>query len=402
MVALPIGLAILAGCQSDSRRVPFRPPFARPLAPADAAPVVPPGVTLGGPVVLDAGLRPPRHVLALSGGGLYGAYSAGFLSGWTKTGMRPEFDVVTGVSTGSLAAPFAFLGPEFDDRLQQLYTGVRAEDVFRVRSWVTIPFKDAVASSSPLQELIDSQINQDLMARVAAEHRKGRRLYIGTTNLDTRRMVVWDMGAIASLPCPNGCRLFRDVILASCSVPGMLPPVMFNVVVDGQQYTEMHVDGGVSSQIFIPSHVFRAAAKDMPLNRPTMPGATGNVYAVVAGKLYPDASPIRQRVLPILGATTQSLMYAHCRAELMSLYGQSQMAGMQYHLTALSQDVIVNAETLISIDQKEMTKLCVEGTKNGLAGPAWRYGPPDISPGDGDYVRGGLQLKSPDVIPAGR
>jgi predicted acylesterase/phospholipase RssA len=402
VVALLIGLAIVAGCQSPSRQVPPRPPSARPLNPADASPLVPPGVTLAGPLAPDLGLRPPRHVLALSSGGLYGAYSAGFLSGWTKTGTRPEFDVVTGISTGALAAPFAFLGAEFDDRLKQLYTGVRAEDVFRIRQWVTIPFTDAVASSAPLQELIDSQVNQELMGRLAVEHRKGRRLYIGTTNLDTRRLVVWDMGAIASLPNPQGCRLFRDVILASCSVPGMLPPVMFNVEIDGQQYTEMHVDGGVSSQIFVPSLVFRAAAKDLPLNTPVVPGATGNLYAVVAGKLYPDASPIPRRVLPILGATTQSLMYAHCRSELMSLYGQTQLAGMQYHLTALSQDIIVNAETLISIDQKEMTKLCVEGTKNGLAGPAWRYAPPDICPGDGDVVRGGLRLRSTGVVPCGR
>jgi predicted acylesterase/phospholipase RssA len=401
VVTLLIGLPVAAGCQPQSRRSPFRAPFSC-LAPEETPQLIPPGVTLAGPQFCDQRLRPPRHVLALSSGGLYGAYSAGFLSGWSRTGTRPEFDVVTGVSTGALAAPFAFLGPEFDDRLQQLYTGVRAEDVFRVRSWVTIPFKDAVASSAPLQELIDSQINQELMSRLAEEHRKGRRLYIGTTNLDTRRLVVWDMGAIASLPSPQGCRLFRDVILASCSVPGMLPPVMFNVEVDGKLVPEMHVDGGVSSQIFVPSLVFRAAAQGVTLGIPIVPGATGNLYAVVAGKLYPDANPIRRKVLPILGATTQSMMYAHCRSELMSLYGQSQLAGMQYHLTALSQDILVNAETLISIDQKEMTKLCTEGSKDGLAGPAWRYVPPDICPGEGDNVRPGVHVPNSAVIPNGR
>lgn len=384
----------MAGCQPATRQTPYGPPLACPVNHNETPQWVPSGVTLSGPLAPDPGLRPPRHVLALSSGGLYGAYSAGFLSGWTKAGTRPEFDVVTGVSTGALAAPFAFLGPEFDDRLQQLYTGVRAEDVFRIRTWVTIPFKDAVASSAPLVQLIDSQINQELMARLAAEHKKGRRLYIGTTNLDTRRLVIWDMGAIASLPSPGGCRLFRDVIVASCSVPGMLPPVMFNVEIDGLQYTEMHVDGGVSSQVFVPSQVFRAAAKEIPVGIPVVPGATGNLYAVVAGKLYPDVNAVRRRVLPILGATTQSLMYAHCRSELMSLYGQAQLAGMQYHLTALRQDVLVNADTLISIDQNEMTKLCLEGGKDGLAGPAWRNAPPDICPGDGDYVRGGLRLRT--------
>jgi predicted acylesterase/phospholipase RssA len=327
----------------------------------------------------DPGLRQPRHVLALSSGGLYGAYSSGFLAGWSDTDTRPEFDVVTGVSTGALIAPLAFLGPEFDDRMQQLYTGVRAEDVFRIRAWVTIPFKDAVASSVPLRKLIESQVTPELMERVAAEHRKGRRLYIGTTNLGTRRLVIWDMGLIASLPCPEGCRLFRDVLLASCSVPGMLPPVQFTVDVDGQTVTELHADGGVSSQIFVPSVVFQAASATAPPCTPTVPCTGGNLYAVVSGKLYPDAAPVRQLVLPILGATTETIIYAHCRAELMSLYGQAKLAGMQYHLTSLRQDTVVNAETLMSIDQREMTKLYAEGRRDGLTGPAWRFTPPDIA-----------------------
>ena len=132
---------------------------------------------------------------------------------------------------------------------------------------------------------------------------------MGTTNLNTRRLVVWDMGAIACRPCPEGCNLFRDVLLASCSVPGMLPPVPFSVVVDGKPVTELHADGGVSSQIFVPPIVFKTASGDG-----TSPGTGGNLYAVVSGKLYPDATPVKQRVLPILGTTTGTIMYAHCRA----------------------------------------------------------------------------------------
>lgn len=345
----------------------------------------------------DPGLRPPRHVLALSSGGIYGAYSTGFLAGWTKAGTRPEFDVVTGVSAGALAAPFAFLGPEFDDRLQQLYTNVRAEDVFTIRTWVTIPFKDSAASSAPLRKLIESQITQPVLDRIAAEHRKGRRLYVATTNLDTRRLVVWDMGLIAAQPCPQGCRLFRDVLLASASVPGMLPPVTFTVEVDGQQATELHVDGAVASQVFVPSMVFRAAGANSSPGATVLPGANGNLYAVIAGKLYPDASPVKPRVLRILGATTETILYAHCRAELMSLYGQARVAGMQYHLTALRQDAVVNVQSNISIDPQEMTKLYAEGLKDGVVGPAWRYAPPDICPGDGDFVRGGLRLRTTNI-----
>src|SRR5262245_56527780 len=207
-----LGLAAAAGCRSSSSSSsdsPF-PPLPRVLSSPDPPRVVPAGLTLSSSSPRDSHLRPPRHVLALSSGGLYGAYSSGFLAGWSDTGTRPEFDVVTGVSTGALIAPLAFLGPEFDDRMQQLYTGVRAEDVFQIRAWVTIPFKDAVASSAPLRKLIESQVTPEMLDRVAAEHRKGRRLYIGTTNLDTRRLVIWDMGAIARGTGPDRVQLFRD------------------------------------------------------------------------------------------------------------------------------------------------------------------------------------------------
>jgi len=312
----------------------------------------------------------------LSSGGLYGAYSTGFLAGWTKTGTRPEFDTVTGVSVGSLVAPYAFLGAEYDGVAMSLHTGVRAEDVFRIRAWVTIPFKDAVASSTPLKRLIEAQITTELLRTLAEEHRKGRRLYVATTNLITRRLVIWDMGVIAGLP--NGAALFRDVLLASCSVPGMFPPVPFVVTAEnGEHVTEMHADGGITSQIFVPSHVF-GASPGKGAGAPVVPGATGNLYAVVAGKLYADAAPVRQRVLPILGATTESIMYAHCRAELGNLHGQAVLAGMRYHLTSLRQETIVNAETLLSIDQGEMQKLFREGEQDGLAGPAWQFSPPDL------------------------
>lgn len=382
----------LAGCHAPIRPVPFAPPLHQPLMPADdptGCGGIPPGVALSPGDVGE--IRRPRHVLALSGGGAYGAYSAGFLAGWTCTGTRPEFDVVTGISTGSLIAPFAFLGPEYDAQAANLYTRVQAEDIFRIRAWVAIPFKDAVASSAPLRALIESQITPELMTRIAAEHRKGRRLYVGTTNLDTRRLVVWDLGAIACRPCPEGCQLFRDVLLASCAVPGMLPPVKFELDVDGKRATELHTDGGVTAPLFVPSAVFSAAG-----------GAPdANLYIVIAGKLYPDSGAVRRRVLPVLSASTSSILYAHCRAECANLYGLSRAAGMRYHLTALTQD-FETVDSSVTFDPNEMTKLYAEGLRQGTAGPVWQPGPPAMSPGDGDYIRGGLKLRTPPApVPPG-
>jgi predicted acylesterase/phospholipase RssA len=368
-VCLLVGLGV-AGCHAPKRPVPFDPPHFRPLMSADDPDCAPP--------------RRPRHVLALSGGGVYGAYSAGFLAGWTCTGTRPEFDVVTGISTGSLIAPFAFLGPEYDARAANLYTRVKAEDLFRIRAWVAIPFKDAVASSAPMRELIESQITPELMTRIAAEHRKGRRLYVGTTNLDTGRLVVWDLGATACRPCPEGCHLFRDVLLASCAVPGMLPPVRFELTVDGKRATELHADGGATAPLFVPSGVF-AAAEGVP---------DANLYLVIAGKLYPDAAPVRRRVLPVLSASTTAILYAHCRAECANLYGLARSAGMRYHLTALRED-FETVDSSVTFDPDEMTKLFAEGLRQGTSGPAWQPAPPALTPGDADFIRSGLKLQTP-------
>jgi hypothetical protein len=173
----------------------------------------------------------------------------------------------------------------------------------------------------------------------------------------------------------------------------MLPPVRFAVAgADGRCETQLHADGGVTAPVFVPAAVFRAAEGNIA-GAPVMPGGNGNVYAVVAGKLYPDAEPVRRRVLPILRATTESVMFAHCRAELGNLYGRTQLAGMRFHLTALRQDVAVDAETLISIDPAEMAKLYREGERDGLAGPAWEYGSPELYDPPAGYVRGGRRWR---------
>ncbi len=408
LVGLIVVIGLAPGCgHVEPRSVAFTPPNAQPLAPVDRvaapAPAEPGGIVPAGSVVGPphdgGGMRRPRNVLALSGGGAYGAYAAGFLNGWSQSGKRPEFDVVTGISTGSLIAPLAFLGPEYDGQLGRLYTHVQAEDVFRIRAWVTIPFTESVASSAPLKQLIESQITQDLLNRIAAEHRKGRRLYVGTTNLDTRRLVVWDMGAIACKPCPEGCHLFRDILLASCSVPGIFPPVEFKLDVDGEEVTELHVDGGVTAQLFMPSQVFAAAAEGAagdgtrsgtPPGDDPMPPA-GNLYVVVSGKLYPDAAPVKPKVLPVLGATSGALIYSYCRAELANLYGLARASGLKYHLTALRQK-FPHLPTSVDFDQEAMTRMFEEGKAQAMAG-GWMDGPPTLSPSDGDYIRTGLDLK---------
>jgi hypothetical protein len=374
--ALVVAFAVAAGCMSPGGLL---------LGPSHDANLVPAGAILEQPAGALPGLRPPRHVLALSGGGLYGAYSVGVLDGWTRTGTRPEFDVVTGVSTGALIAPFAFLGPEYDARAMALYTGVRNGDIFRLRSLYTLPFRDALASSGPLRRLIGEQIDECMMAEIARAHRAGRRLYVATTDLRTKRAAIWDMGAIACMPCPEGCALFRDVLLASASVPGVFPPVPFDTGAGrGPLKVDLHVDGGATAPLFVPPGVFAAAGADGA--NPGAPGAP-NVYAIVAGKYYPEAGRVRRRILPVVSASTEAVLSAQLRAELSGIYWQSRVYGVRFHTVGLRQDAQLEAPTSVSFSPKLMSALYKEGQADGVAGPRWLFVPPALSPTDDGAVR---------------
>jgi hypothetical protein len=170
------------------------------------------------------GQAPPRttDVLALSGGGENGAFGVGLLCAWTDRGDRPDFKLVTGVSTGALIAPFVFAGPEYDDLLEASYTNVTSADVFSPRSILALLRHDGFASTEPLAELIDRAVDEDLLDHIAAEHARGRRLLIATTNLDAQRPVIWNMGAIASSDHPDAPRLFKHIMRASASIPRRL------------------------------------------------------------------------------------------------------------------------------------------------------------------------------------
>ena len=194
-------------------------------------------------------LEPEANFLALSGGGGDGAFGAGILCGWTEAGTRPRFKLVTGISTGALIAPFVFLGPEYDAKLKEAYTTISDKDIYKVPGKLKLILNlgriEGVASTEPLAELLTHLIDDQMIQKIAAEHYKGRRLLVGTTQLDAQRQVIWDMGAIAASGHPDAPKLFRQVLRASASIPVAFAPVYIKVKAGGQEYDEMHVDGGV-------------------------------------------------------------------------------------------------------------------------------------------------------------
>ena len=193
----------------------------------------------------------PKSLLAISGGGDNGAFGAGVLVGWSESRTRPSFKIVTGISTGALIAPLAFVGPEYDPLLAEMYTTIGQSDIFEKRPVLAGLVSDALADSMPLRNLIAKYVDAKLVARIAEESRRGRALVIITTNLDAGVPVIWNIGAIAESGRPEAIGLIRKILLASASIPGFFPPVMFDVTVDGVAHQEMHVDGGASMQTFL-------------------------------------------------------------------------------------------------------------------------------------------------------
>jgi hypothetical protein len=340
-----------------------------------------------------AAVKPPapfprRTVLVLTGGGSYGAYPAGVLVGWTATGTRPNFDVVTGISTGAILGAFAFLGPSEDCELQKAYTTLRNEDVYQKRRLIPALLSESFADTAPLAKLIEKTATDERIKRFAIEHQKGRRFYVGTTDLDARRAVVWDMGAIASRDTPESRALFRKVLLASASIPGFFPPVRIPVTVDGRRYVERHIDGGTtSSMFFAPPWVPPAERENLP------PGwlYDSDLYILVAGKMYPDPTPVKARAIAIASNAISTVIYDQTRSDLNKLFLLATVTGLKYHVSAIPRD-LNSPLASTDFDPVEMTRLFNAGAQWSLSGMNWRVIPPGYQSTEGAKFRSGTVL----------
>lgn len=333
-------------------------------------------------------LPPKKSVLVLSGGGAFGAYSAGILCGWSESGTRPTFDTVTGVSTGALVAVFAFLGPEYDDELRRSYTEIDSAGIYRTKPIFVALLSDSLNDSKPLHKQIEEAITPEVVAKLAKAHAEGRRLYIGTTDLDGRRPVVWDLSAIAASGKPDSRELICNLLLASAAIPAFFPAVEIPIQVDGKKYVERHVDGGLTQPLFFrPPHI---AEEDRSNPLPSMLYGSDE-YVIVAGKLYADPYPVKPQVLPIVGSSVTTFLHAQTRDTLVKLYMQSMLTGMRYHLAAIPSD-FVGLSSPIDFNPSGMTKLFEEGRKQALEGTVWRNMPPGIGEREGLLQRTGTSL----------
>lgn len=306
-------------------------------------------------------------VLVLSGGGSDGAYGAGLLNGWTDRGGRPEFAAVTGISTGALIAPYAFLGPDFDSALERFYTNTQTDDVVELQVLAAL-FGNVLGltSTSKLEQTLRDAVDADMVDRIAAEHRKGRRLLVGTTNLDAQRPVTWDIGKIAASDDPGRAVLIRRILLASASIPGAFPPVQIVVEAEGQRYAEMHVDGGVTRQLFFVPRGLELTDQSLG------DGAIfrlGTIYVVRNTKLAPSYQEIEAGIVPIAQRSISTLIKAAGVADAALIEEQAKDGGFGLSLTAVPESFDLQEQELF--DPVYMRALYTLGYESALQGTPW-------------------------------
>jgi Patatin-like phospholipase len=314
--------------------------------------------------------RPVVSFLALSGGGADGAFGAGVLAGWTTRGNRPEFDLVTGVSTGALTAPFAFLGPRYDDALKKVFTESTTSDIAIVRPVRGLLGGESLASNAPLAKVVAFYVNDAFLKEVAAEYLKGRRLLIGTTNLDAQRPVIWDMGKIAASGHPQAIELFRKILLASAAIPAVFPPGFVEVAANGTVYEEMHVDGGATREVFLLPTQILAKNVDSTLNVKPIRRS----YIIRNGRVGPEWKAVKPRTLSIAGRSISTLIKNQGIGDLYELYAFTKRNGVDYNLIYIPSNFPDTSTT--AFDPVYMTKLYDLGFQMARNGNSWKKVPP--------------------------
>jgi predicted acylesterase/phospholipase RssA len=320
-----------------------------------------------------SGWKGTEHMLALSGGGDNGAYGAGILYGWSQRGDRPEFTLVTGVSTGALIASFAFLGTRYDEALKAVYTQITESDIATKRPILAALVSDALADTGPLTALIARHLTEDMMREIAQEYRKGRLLLIGTTDLDLAQPVIWNIGAIADSGHPDALASIRRVLLASASIPGVFPPVPIEVDVDGQKRHELHVDGGATNQVFLyPSNIpMRALPEDIRRTKRV-------AWVIRNGRTLERAKQVDRGLMPVAQRSISTLIAANAMGDLYRMYLTTQRDKIDFNLAYMTRRFAMESDK--PFDPAYMNALFEFGRTEAVREAVWAKRPPGYTP----------------------
>jgi len=315
-------------------------------------------------------------VLIIGGGVSNSAYGIGLLKGWSEAGARPAFKIVTGYSSGSILATAAFAGKDYEDKLSELFTSLSTADVVKEKSNFSRLFGSSVYSSAPFTKKINTMVDEALLARIAQEHKKGRRLYVGTTDLDAQGFVIWDMGALASKGGPEALKLFRKIILASCSFPAMLPPVFFQVEVGGKRYDEMHADGGVAGGVFYIYQLLEGEASAARFSEINLKGSRTRLYVLNLCYMSPHSKQIEDNLVAITSRLIETNGASKMIGDTYRLYAYAKEKGWDYNLAYIPEDFKPNQKEMF--DKREMRRLFQRGYDDARAGYHWHKAPPGL------------------------
>ncbi len=317
-------------------------------------------------------MNAPMDLLAVSGGGEDGAFGAGLLKGWTQQDSRPVFNLVTGVSTGALTAPFAFVGPSADAALERVYTGVTMADIAVQRHFTAALFDDALSDTAPLFGTISRELDEGMLDAIAQGYREGRLLLIGTTNLDTQMPVIWNIGAIANSGDPRAMNLIRRILLASAAIPSVFPPVMFDVEVDGQPYQELHVDGGAVAQAFLyPTAVGEQRRAALRARRPLPPV---RAWMIRNARLDASWAATNRRTLSIAQRSIATMTAASGYNDAVRIWLNAERDGIEFRMAYIGSDFTTVYDK--PFDQAYMTPLFNYGFERARGGYPWSRQPP--------------------------
>jgi len=326
--------------------------------------------------LLTAGKPAPMmNLMAISGGGENGAFGAGLLNGWTKQGTRPVFDVVTGVSTGALSAPFAFLGSAYDAQLKAVYTELSPSQILEKRGMLNAAlFDDALTDNAPLFKTITRFLTNEMLAEIGKGYDEGRLLLIGTTNLDAQVPVIWNIGAIARSGHPKAADTIRRILLASAAIPGAFPPTMFDVTLDGQPYQELHVDGGAFAQAFLyPASVTAQRRVRLAKRLPTL---SLTAYVIRNGRLDPEWATVERRTMGIAGRAIATMIASSGYNDVVRIYNTALRDDVAFNLAYIGKDF--TKELPEPFDTGYMRALYEYGYARAIKGYDWSKQPPAI------------------------
>ena len=320
----------------------------------------------------DSENAPEYNSLTISGGGADGAFGAGLLVGWTQSGQRPQFEMVTGTSTGAVLAPFAFLGSKYDEVLLSIYSELTKDKIYQSQFFSGFFGGSSIADTTSLQEQIKKYITLDLIEKIAEQHKKSRSLFIVTTHFDAMRPMIWDIGGIASRRDNASVKLIRKIILASAAIPVMFPPVTFEFEKNGKLFTELHVDGGVTRNAF--SYPAKISVKEIEKIQGLI--FKRNVYVIQNGNSKIPFAPSPVDMIGIATRTTLGLLQEKINADVERIYYLTQRDEIGFKMIEIPDEFV--ADRAIDFDPEYMNQLIALGIEIGSTGNFWHSTPPSI------------------------